>query len=150
VADALGISRVEAEVKPEGKAEAVSAFQAQGRVVAMVGDGVNDAPALARADVGIALGTGADIATAAADVVLLRGGISALPSAIALSRATLRNIRQNLFWAFIYNVAGLPLAAGALLPLFGVELSPVFASAAMSLSSLSVLGNALRLRRFGS
>jgi Cu+-exporting ATPase len=149
VADVLGIERIEAEVKPEGKATVVEKVKEEGRVVAMVGDGVNDAPALARADVGIAIGTGTDVAAAAADVVLMRGGISALPHAIGLARATLRNIRQNLFWAFIYNVAGIPLAAGALLPLFGLELSPVFASAAMSLSSVSVLTNALRLRRFG-
>jgi P-type Cu+ transporter len=148
VGEEIGISRVEAEVKPEGKAAVVARAKAQGRVVAMVGDGLNDAPALAAADIGIALGTGTDVAAATADVVLLRGGISALPGAIQLARATLRNIRQNLFWAFIYNVAGIPLAAGALLPLLGLELSPVFASAAMSLSSVSVLTNALRLRRF--
>ncbi len=149
VANELGISRVEAEVKPEGKAAVVAKVKAQGRVVAMVGDGINDAPALAASDVGIAIGTGTDVAAATADVVLLRGGISALPRAIGLARATLRNIRQNLFWAFVYNVAGIPLAAGALVPFFGLELSPVFASAAMSLSSLSVLTNVLRLRRFG-
>ncbi|MDP1829763.1 MAG: heavy metal translocating P-type ATPase [Archangium sp.] len=149
VADVLGITRIEAEVKPEGKAAVVEKVKGEGRVVAMVGDGVNDAPALAGADVGIAIGTGTDVAAATADVVLMRGGIAALPRAIGLARATLRNIRQNLFWAFIYNVAGIPLAAGALLPLFGLELSPVFASAAMSLSSVSVLTNALRLRRFG-
>ncbi len=150
VANELGISRVEAEVKPEGKAAVVARSKAQGRVVAMVGDGINDAHALAASDVGIAIGTGTDVAAATADVVLLRGGISALPRAIGLARATLRNIRQNLFWAFVYNVAGIPLAAGALIPFFGLELSPVFASAAMSLSSLSVLTNALRLRRFGA
>ena len=149
VASAVGIDRVEAEVTPDGKAAVVAKEKARGRVVAMVGDGINDAPALAAADVGIAIGTGTDVAAAAADVVLMRGGVSSLPRAISLARATLRNIRQNLFWAFVYNVAGIPLAAGALLPVFGLELSPVFASAAMSLSSLSVLANSLRLRKFG-
>ena len=145
VAESLGIRSVLAEMKPQGKAEAVAAAK-KDAVVAMVGDGMNDAPALAVADVGIAIGSGTDVASATADVVLLREGISALPTAIGLARATMRNIRQNLFWAFIYNVAGIPLAAGVLMPFFGLELSPVFASAAMSLSSVSVLANALRLR----
>ncbi|HEY0880778.1 MAG TPA: copper-translocating P-type ATPase, partial [Archangium sp.] len=149
VASAVGLSRVEAEVSPDGKAAVVAKRKALGRVVAMVGDGINDAPALAAADVGIAIGSGTDVAAATADVVLMQGGITALPRAIGLAKATLRNIRQNLFWAFVYNVAGIPLAAGALVPVFGLELSPVFASAAMSLSSVSVLANALRLRRFG-
>jgi Cu+-exporting ATPase len=149
IAKELGITHVDAEVKPADKAAAVAKAKAGGQVVAMVGDGVNDAPALAAADVGIAIGTGTDVAAATADVVLLRGGLGALPRALGLARATLRNIRQNLFWAFIYNVVGIPLAAGALVPVFGLELSPVFASAAMSLSSVSVLTNALRLRRFG-
>jgi Cu+-exporting ATPase len=143
----LGVDGVEAEVRPEGKARAVEAAKQGGRVVVMVGDGVNDAPALAAADVGIAIGTGTDVAVSTADVVLLRGGIGGLPRAIGLAKATLRTIRQNLFWAFVYNTAGIPLAAGALVPFFGLELDPVFASAAMSLSSVSVLANSLRLRR---
>jgi Cu+-exporting ATPase len=149
VAAQLGIERVIAEVKPEDKAQVVAQERARGRIVAMVGDGINDAPALAAAHVGIAVGTGTDIAMAAADVVLLRGGISALPAALRLARGTMRTIRQNLFWAFIYNVIGIPVAAGALYPFLGWLLSPVFASAAMSLSSVSVLANSLRLRRFG-
>lgn len=149
VAAELGIERVFAEVKPEEKAVLVNAERARGRVVAMVGDGVNDAPALAAADVGVAVGGGADIAIAAADVALLHGGIGTLPAALRLGRATLRNIRQNLFWAFVYNVIGIPIAAGLLYPLTGWLLSPVIASAAMSLSSVSVLLNSLRLRRFG-
>jgi Cu+-exporting ATPase len=148
IARELGLDAVDAEVRPEGKAAVVRAVKAQGKVVAMVGDGVNDAPALAAADVGVAIGAGTDVAVSTADVVLLRGGLRALPRALRLARGTLRAIRQNLFWAFIYNVAGIPLAAGALVPAFGLELSPVFASAAMSLSSVSVLTNSLRLRRF--
>ncbi|WP_438021077.1 heavy metal translocating P-type ATPase [Sorangium sp. So ce315] len=149
VADELGIREVFAEVKPEDKARIVREQRAAGRRVAMVGDGINDAPALAGADVGVALGSGTDIALASADVALLRGGIAALPTALALARATLRTIRQNLFWAFVYNVIGIPIAAGLLYPLTGWLLSPVLASAAMSLSSVSVLGNSLRLRAFG-
>jgi Cu+-exporting ATPase len=149
VAAHLGIERVIAEVKPAEKARVVADERSRGRIVAMVGDGINDAPALAGAHVGIAVGTGTDIAMAAADVVLLRGGISALPAALRLARGTMRTIRQNLFWAFIYNVIGIPVAAGALYPFFGWLLSPVLASAAMSLSSVSVLANSLRLRRFG-
>jgi Cu+-exporting ATPase len=148
VAAELGIERVHAEVRPEQKAGVVAAERARGRVVAMVGDGVNDAPALAAADVGIAVGTGTDIAVAAADVALLRRGIGDLPTALRLARATLRNIRQNLFWAFAYNVVGIPIAAGALYAWTGWLLSPAIAGAAMSLSSVSVLANALRLRRF--
>jgi Cu+-exporting ATPase len=148
VAADLGIDRVIAEVRPEDKAAVVAEERARGRTVAMVGDGVNDAPALAGADVGVAIGSGTDIAIAAADVALLDGGIAKLPTALRLSRATLRNIRQNLFWAFAYNVVGIPIAAGVLYPLTGWLLSPVLASAAMSLSSVSVLLNSLRLRRF--
>ena len=144
----LGIERVFAEVRPEDKARIVADERARGRVVAMVGDGVNDAPALAAADVGIAIGTGTDIAVATADVALLRDGIAGLPRALGLARATLRTIRQNLFWAFVYNVVGIPLAAGVLYPATGWLLSPIVASAAMSLSSVSVLANSLRLRRF--
>ncbi len=149
VAKEIGIERVFAEVRPEDKARIVAEERAKGRTVAMVGDGINDAPALAGAHVGIAIGTGTDIAVAAADIALLRGGIGSLPTALKLSRATLRTIRQNLFWAFIYNVIGIPIAAGALYPFTGWLLSPVIASAAMSLSSVSVLANSLRLRRFG-
>jgi Cu+-exporting ATPase len=148
IAAELGIDRVIAEVRPEQKAEVVAAERARGRVVAMVGDGVNDAPALAAADVGVAIGTGADIAVAAADVALLRGGITTLPTALRLARRTLRTIRQNLFWAFFYNLVGIPIAAGALYAATGWLLSPVIASAAMSLSSVSVLASSLRLRRF--
>ncbi len=148
IAAELGIDRVFAEVRPAQKAEVVAGERARGRIVAMVGDGINDAPALAAAHVGVAMGTGTDIAEAAADVVLLRGGVAGLPSALALARATLRTIRRNLFFAFGYNVLGIPLAAGALHALLGFQLSPMFASAAMSLSSVSVLGSSLLLRRF--
>jgi Cu+-exporting ATPase len=145
----LGIELVFAEVKPTDKARIVREQRAKGRRVAMVGDGLNDAPALAGADVGIAIGSGTDVAIAAADIVLLRGGIGALPTAFTLARRTLRTIRQNLFWAFVYNVIGIPIAAGALYKSTGFVLSPVLASAAMSLSSVSVLANSLRLRRYG-
>jgi Cu+-exporting ATPase len=148
VATELGITRVTAGVRPREKATVVNEERALGRRVAMVGDGINDAPALASADVGIAIGTGTDIAIAAADIALLNGGIGKLPTALKLARRTLSTIRQNLFWAFIYNVMGIPLAAGVLYPYTGWLLSPVFASAAMSLSSVSVLLNSLRLRRF--
>ena len=149
IASELGITRVFAEVKPEDKAELVAQERSRGRRVAMVGDGINDAPALAAADVGVAVGGANDIATAAADIALLHGGITGLPTAFALARRTLRTIRENLFWAFVYNVLGIPVAAGALYAISGWQLSPVFASAAMSLSSVSVLANSLRLRRFG-
>lgn len=148
VARELGIDEVFAEVRPEDKARIVADERAKGRIVAMVGDGINDAPALASAHVGIAVASGTDIAVAAADIALLRGGIASLPVALGLSRATLRTIRQNLFWAFVYNIVGIPIAAGALYPLTGWLLSPVLASAAMSLSSVSVLLSSLRLRRY--
>ncbi|MCA9616505.1 MAG: heavy metal translocating P-type ATPase, partial [Myxococcales bacterium] len=148
IAKELGIERVHAEVLPEGKADVVKQERARGRIVAMVGDGLNDAPALAEAHVGVAVGSATDVAAAAADVALLRGGIEGLPTALRLGRRTLAVIRQNLFWAFVYNTIGLPLAAGLLYPWTGWQLSPLFASAAMSLSSVSVLLSSLRLRRF--
>ncbi len=147
VARRLGITEVIAGVQPEAKGDAVRRLQGEGRVVAMAGDGVNDAPALAQADVGIAMGTGTDIAMESAAVTLVKGDLRAIARARRLSQGTLRNIRQNLFFAFVYNAVGVPLAAGVLYPVFGLLLSPIFASAAMSLSSVSVIGNALRLRK---
>ena len=147
VATALGIDEVEAEVLPEKKVDAVKRLQAAGRSVAMAGDGINDAPALAQAQVGIAMGTGTDIAMESAGVTLLRGDLMGIVRARALSRATMRNIKQNLFFAFVYNALGIPVAAGVLYPVFGLLLSPMIAAAAMSFSSVSVIGNSLRLGR---
>ncbi|HWB38447.1 MAG TPA: HAD-IC family P-type ATPase, partial [Rugosimonospora sp.] len=144
----VGIGRVVAEVMPEHKAREVKRLQAEGRVVGMVGDGINDAPALAQADVGSAIGTGTDVAIESSDITLISGNLGGLVTAIDLSRATMRNIRQNLGFAFGYNAIGIPVAAGALYPAFGLLLSPVIAALAMALSSLSVVSNANRLRRF--
>jgi Cu+-exporting ATPase len=147
VAGALGIDEVHARVLPEGKAEVIAQLQAQGRIVAMAGDGINDAPALARADVGIAMGSGTDVAMESAAITLVKGDLRGIVRARALSKATMRNIRQNLFFAFFYNAIGVPLAAGVLYPFLGVLLSPIVASAAMTFSSVSVIANALRLRK---
>ncbi|GIX31057.1 MAG: hypothetical protein KatS3mg124_1529 [Porticoccaceae bacterium] len=147
VARRLGIDRVEAEVLPDQKAEVVKQLKAEGRIVAMAGDGINDAPALATAHVGIAMGTGTDIAMESAGVTLVKGDLIGIVRARRLSRATMRNIEQNLFFAFVYNALGVPIAAGVLYPFFGILLSPIIAAAAMSFSSVSVVANALRLRR---
>jgi Cu+-exporting ATPase len=147
VASKLGIEEVRAQVLPDQKVEVVKRLQAEGRVVAMAGDGVNDAPALAQADVGIAMGTGTDVAMQSAGVTLVKGDLLGLVRARRLSRATMRNIKQNLFFALVYNAIGVPIAAGVLYPVFGLLLSPMLAAAAMSFSSVSVIGNALRLRR---
>ncbi|MFA6164446.1 MAG: HAD-IC family P-type ATPase, partial [Methylobacter sp.] len=147
VAKKLGIDRVEAEVLPEQKTEIVKQLQAEGHIVAMAGDGINDAPALAQAHVGIAMGTGTDVAMESAGVTLVKGDLRGIARSRLLSQATMSNIRQNLFFAFIYNVLGVPVAAGVLYPFFGILLSPMIAAAAMSFSSVSVITNALRLRR---
>jgi len=146
VARKLNIDDVVAEVLPEEKASAVKRFQDKGQTVAMAGDGINDAPALAQAQVGIAMGTGTDVAMESASVTLVKGDLIGIARARKLSRATMRNIKQNLFWAFAYNSLGVPVAAGLLYPLFGMLLSPIIAAAAMSFSSVSVISNALRLR----
>ncbi|MEA5472311.1 heavy metal translocating P-type ATPase [Spirulina sp. 06S082] len=148
IARETGIQRIFAEVRPEQKADKIKELQAEGKIVAMVGDGINDAPALAQADVGLAIGTGTDVAISASDITLISGDLQGIVTAIQLSRATMNNIRQNLFFAYIYNVLGIPIAAGILYPFFGILLNPAIAGAAMAFSSVSVVTNALRLRNF--
>jgi len=148
IAKRVGVARVVADVLPADKERLVRELQDAGERVAMVGDGINDSPALARADVGLAIGTGADVAKEGADVVLMHSDLLDVPRAIELSRAVIRNIKQDLFWALFYNSLGIPLAAGVFFPILGWQLSPMFGAAAMSLSSLFVVGNALRLRGF--
>jgi len=146
IAKQVGIDEVIAEVMPEDKLDTIKSLQADGKIVAMAGDGVNDAPALAQADVGIAMGTGTDVAIESAGITLLYGDISKLAKAIKLSKITMRGIRQNLFWAFFYNVVGIPLATGIFYPIFGWLLNPIFAGMAMALSSVSVVSNSLRIK----
>jgi Cu+-exporting ATPase len=150
VAREVGVDEVLAEVLPGEKAARVAELQKRGEVVGMVGDGINDAPALAQADVGFAIGTGTDVAIESADIALMRGSLHGVADAIAISRATVRNIKQNLFGAFVYNVLGIPIAAGALYPLTGLLLNPIIAGAAMAMSSVTVVSNANRLRWFKS
>jgi Cu2+-exporting ATPase/Cu+-exporting ATPase len=147
IASQVGIKTVIAQVMPQDKSQAIKTLQQEGHVVAMVGDGINDAPALSQADIGIAMSSGTDVAIESADITLLGGDIAKIPQAIQLSRLTIRTIKQNLFWAFIYNVIGIPVAAGVLYPLFGIVLNPVFAGMAMALSSVSVVGNSLLLKK---
>ena len=147
IAGELGIARIMADVLPQEKAGAIRQLQAEGKIVAMVGDGINDAPALTTADVGIAMGAGTDVAMEASDITLIRDDLRLVASSIRLSTLTMRVIKQNLFWAFFYNSLGIPVAAGALYPFFGILLNPMFAAAAMAMSSVSVVSNALRLRR---